>query len=228
LGDSSSAISFSEEAEKHFPNLLELTFLKALALSQARRHDEALKVFEQILVEAPNADPAILNGDFYFSYGVSAEQAGRFSKAAEALKKSMDVDPEKAPRACNYLGYMWADRGENLDEAEAMIQRALQADPDNGAYLDSLGWVYFQKGSYDRALVELLRAAELLKEDDAVVFEHIGDTCDKLGKTAESVLYWQKALRLDPRNSAIASKLDAHSSKVAKKPESSPDHIPAR
>ena len=68
----------------------------------------------------------------------------------------------------------------------------------NGAYVDSLGWLYFKQGKFDEALTELLRAAELLPEPDAVVFEHIGDACDKLGRRAEAVLYWQKALQLNP------------------------------
>ena len=163
-----------------------------------------------------------MNADFYFSYGVSAEQAGRFTKAAESLKKSIEMDPANAARADNYLGYMWADRNENLDEAEVLIRRAVEQEPENGAYLDSLGWVYFKKGLHAQALKALLRAAELLKEDDAVVFDHIGDTFDKLGRTAEAVEYWQKAFQLDPGSQAISSKLDARSARVAQKPGSSP------
>ena len=217
-GDAGAAVGFAEEAEKAFPKLVELTFFKALALSGARRHEEAIKAFEKILVEAGNSRPEILNGDFYFSYGVSAEQAGRFTKAAEALRKSIEMDPSNAARACNYLGYMWADRGENLDEAEVLIRRCVEEDPENGAYLDSLGWVYFKKGLHAQALKALLHAAELLKEDDAVVFDHIGEAFEKLGRTAEAVAYWQKAFQLDPSNQAIASKLDARSAKVARKP----------
>lgn len=216
--DPDSAITFSEDAEKSFPSMLKFAFLKALALSEARRHGEALKAYEQIIVQAGISSPAVLNGDFYFSYGVSAEQAGCFAKAAEALKKSIEVDPANSARACNYLGYMWADRHENLDQAEELIHKAVELDPGNGAYLDSLGWVYFQKGRYAEALNELLRAAESLKEDDSVVFEHIGDTYEKLGRTAEAVIYWQKASQLDGAASSLASKLDKYSSKVAQKP----------
>ncbi|MCX6969886.1 MAG: tetratricopeptide repeat protein [Verrucomicrobia bacterium] len=216
--DSGSAIAFSEEAEKAFPSLIEFTFFKALALSESGKHEEAIKVFERILVEAGNSRPEILNGDFYFSYGVSAEQAGRFAKAAEALKKSIEVDPANAARARNYLGYMWAERGENLDEAEALIRRAVESDPENGAYLDSLGWVYFKKGLHAQALKELLRAEEFLKADDATVFDHIGDACEKLGRTADALAYWRKALQLDEGNKLIAAKLEARSARVARKP----------
>jgi len=221
-GDADAATLYAGEAEKAFPNLIEFTFFKALALSEAGKHEEAIKAFELILVEAGNSRPELLNGDFYFSYGVSAEQAGRFAKAAEALKKSIELDPENAARACNYLGYMWADRNENLEEAEAMIRRAVEAEPESGAYLDSLGWVHFKKGLCQQALKELLHAAELLKADDATVFDHIGDSLEKLGKTAEAVAYWQKAHLLDAGNKSIAEKLDACSARVAQKP-GSPD-----
>jgi len=220
LQDAGSAIASAEEAERKFPKQLEFTFFKALAFSEAGRHDEALKTFELILVEAGNSQPLILNGDFYFSYGVSADHAGRFTKAAEAFKKSIEVDPENSARACNYLGYMWADRQENLEEAEALIRRAVELDPDNGAYRDSLGWVFFRKGLYSEALSELLRAVELLKEEDSVVFDHLGDVCEKLGKTAEAASYWQKAHQLDPQNAALAAKVEASSSRLVRKPGS--------
>lgn len=219
--DPESAVSLAAEAEKRFPKLMEFTFFKAMALSEAKRHEEALKTYELILVGAGSVQPSILNADFYFSYGVSADQAGHFAKATEALKKSIEVDPGNSARACNYLGYMWADRNENLTEAEAMIRRAVELEPDNGAYRDSLGWVNFRKGFYSDALSELLRAVELLKEDDAVVFEHLGDVCDKLGKSAEAAYYWQKANQLDPGNAALAAKVEASASRVAQKPEPS-------
>jgi Tfp pilus assembly protein PilF len=114
---------------------------------------------------------------------------------------------------------MWADRGENLDEAEVLIRRALELDPGNGAYMDSLGWVFYRQGRHEEALVELLRASEALEEPDPVVFDHIGDVYGKLGQTAKAVLYWHKALQLDPKNQTITEKLDAHASRVARQPE---------
>ena len=92
------------------------------------------------------------------------------------LRRCIDLDPRN-PEAYNSLGFMWADLGQHLDEAETLIRKALTFDPDNGAYIDSLGWLYYKRGKYDDALVELLRAAKKsLPEPDAVVSEHIGDT----------------------------------------------------
>ena len=217
--DASSAL---EEARKRFPKAGLLTYYHAVALSQIKHHEEAMRAFEKALVEAGNSQPDMLNADFYFDYGAAAEQAGQYVKASELFRKSIELDPDNAARSYNYLGYMWVERSENLEEASQLIRRALELDPGNGAYVDSLGWLYFKQGKFQEALTELLRAAELLPEADAVVFEHIGDAYDKLGKNAEAVLYWQKALQLSPENKTIATKLDKNAENVAKQPGPNP------
>ena len=110
-----------------------------------------------------DANEELIDGSFYFNYGATAEQAGLVDKAATLLKKSIELDPSKAAQAYNYLGYMWVDRNLNLDEAGSMIRKALEIEPENGAFLDSLGWFYFKKGDFARALTELLHAADLIQ-----------------------------------------------------------------
>ncbi len=110
----------------------------------------------------------------------------------------------------NYLGYMWVEQNENLDEAAQLIRRALDLEPGNGAYLDSLGWLPLQAGEIPGGAdgAACGRPKRSL-EPDAVDFEHIGDTCDKLGNKAEAVLYWQKALQSGCRvTRSWRSKLD--------------------
>ena len=224
------ASSALEEARKRFPKAGLLTYYHAVALSQIKHHEEAMRAFEKALVEAGNSQPDMLNSDFYFDYGAAAEQAGQYVKAGELFRKSIELDPDNAARSYNYLGYMWVERSENLEEAAQLIRRALELDPGNGAYVDSLGWLYFKQGKFQDALTELLRAAELLPEPDAVVFEHIGDAYDKLGRNAEAVLYWQKALQINPENKTIATKLDKSAENVAKQPRQNPpssSQIPA-
>jgi tetratricopeptide (TPR) repeat protein len=216
------AVAALAEARKRFPQAGLLTYYHGVALSQIKHHDEAMRAFERALVEAGNSQPDLLNADFYFDYGAAAEQAGQYVKASELFRKSIELDPSNAARSYNYLGYMWVERSENLDEAGQLIRRALEMEPTNGAYLDSLGWLYFRQGKFEEALTELLRAAELLPEPDDVVFEHIGDTCDKLGRRAEAVLYWQKALQLNPQSKDVGAKLDKAAEKVAKQPQTKP------
>ncbi len=117
---------------------------------------------------------------------------------------------------------MWVDRNLNLDEAGSMIKRALEIEPENGAFLDSLGWFYFKKGDLARALTELLHAADLFNPPDPVVFEHIGDTYRSLGNTPQALSFWQKAINLDPQNQAVASKIDQAKAKMTSNPVNSP------
>lgn len=206
------------EARKLFPSAPRLIYFHALALSQAKKHSEAMEAFEQAEKEAASYQPEMLNADFYFDFGASAEQAGRIDDAVRHFRRSIALDTANAARAYNYLGYMWVDRNENLEEAGELIRRAVELDPTNGAYIDSLGWYFFRTGRYEDALATLLRAAEHLPEPDPVVFDHIADAYMKLGKTSEAVLYWKKALALDPESQTIAAKLDSATDAVAQTP----------
>ncbi len=204
------AVEMLQQARTKFPDLPFITYGLALALSQAKRHDESLAAFAQAQTDAENRNEELLNAGFYFTYGAAAEQAGKLDKAAELLKQSIELDPNSA-QAYNYLGYMWADRGERLEEAGNLIKKAVELDPDNGAYLDSLGWFYFKRGENEKALKELLRAQENIlredKRDDAVVLDHIADTYSKLGKIPEALSYWQKAIALEQDDKTLIGKI---------------------
>jgi len=98
--------------------------------------------------------------------------------------------------ALNYLGYMLAERGTSLDDAVAFIQRALEIDPDNPSFLDSLGWAYMQQGKLDLADAPLTTAAAKLPKN-SVIQDHLGDLRQKQNRQAEAVAAWQKALAGD-------------------------------
>ncbi len=97
-----------------------------------------------------------------------------------------------------------------------MIKRALQIEPDNGSYLDSLGWVEFRKGRFDQALADLLRATKNMDHEDAVVFEHIGDVYLKLNRVQQALEAWQKALVLDPQNKKLSEKIESTKTTISK------------
>jgi Flp pilus assembly protein TadD len=118
----------------------------------------------------------------------------------------LEVDPDFAP-ALNYLGYMWAEAGENLDEALLLVQQAVEIEPDNGAFADSLGWAHFQLGQYEESQRFLERAAELVG-NDPVVFEHLGDLYVALGRLDQAREVYQRALDLEADNAqAVRDKL---------------------
>ena len=217
LRDPDRAVKLLGEARRRFPGAPEIVYYLGIAQREAKQSQQAVATFEEALHEAQlEEDNDFVNAKFYFNYGAAAEQAGLYNKAADLLRKSIALDPENSAEACNYLGYMWADHNMNLEEAETMIRRALQSEPNNASYLDSIGWVEFRKGQFDRALDDLLRAAKTAEREDPVVFEHIGDTYIKLNRTREALEAWQKALSLDPKNKNLADKIQATKKMIGK------------
>ncbi|HEY2680137.1 MAG TPA: tetratricopeptide repeat protein [Candidatus Udaeobacter sp.] len=217
LKDPDRAVKLLGEARRRFPGAPEIVYYLGIAQREAKQSQQAVATFEEALHEAQlEEDADFVNAKFYFNYGAAAEQAGLYDKAADLLRKSIALDPDNSAETFNYLGYMWADHNMNLEEAETMIRRALQSEPNNASYLDSLGWVEFRKGQFDRALNDLLQAAKTAPREDPVVFEHIGDTYLKLNRTREALEAWQKALSLDPKNKNLADKIQTTKKTIGK------------
>jgi tetratricopeptide (TPR) repeat protein len=217
LKDPDRSVKILTEARRRFPGAPEIVYYLALAQREARQSQQAVATFEEALHEAElDQDNEIVNAKFYFNYGATAEQAGLYEKATDLLRKSIALDPANAAEAYNYLGYMWADHNMHLEEAEEMIKHALQIDPNNGAYLDSLGWLEFKQGKFDQGLADLLRAAKNIERDDPIVYEHIGDTYLKLDRVPEALGVWQKALALDPQNKRLADKIQSIKTTISK------------
>ncbi|MGA2739440.1 MAG: tetratricopeptide repeat protein [Bryobacteraceae bacterium] len=131
----------------------------------------------------------------YFMRGAMYERLKQYDASEAEFRKVLELDPDYAS-ALNYLGYMLADRGVRLDEAQKLILRALELVPDNGAFLDSLGWVYFRQNRLEDAEHALVRA--LSKSEvgaDPTVHDHLGDVYLKLGKTKDAITQWQASLQ---------------------------------
>lgn len=108
------------------------------------------------------------------------------------MQKAIVLNPENAA-ALNYLGYTWAEQGVHLDEAEQLIHRALAIEPNDGFYIDSLGWVYYQRGEYMEAIQHLERAVELVDTDPTLI-EHLGDAYSKIGRNSDASRVYQEAM----------------------------------
>jgi tetratricopeptide (TPR) repeat protein len=216
LKESERAMKILTEARRRFPDVPAFSYYLALAQREAKHAQQAIITFEEALHEAELSGSEVANARFYFDYGAAADQAGLYDKAADLFRKSIALDPPNAAEAYNYLGFMWAEHNMHLEEAEEMIKRALQIDPNNGAYLDSLGWLDYRKGKLDQALSELMRAAQNISHPDPVVFDHIADTYSKLNKVPQALEYWQKAIALDPGNKVIADKIENTKTKMSK------------
>jgi tetratricopeptide (TPR) repeat protein len=146
-----------------------------------------------------------------FLLGAAYERTGRREQSVAELRRVLALEPD-FHAALNYLGYMFAERGEHLEEARKLIERAVALDPDNGAYVDSLGWVYFRQGQVELARATLERATRL-ETADATVQEHLGDVYGALGQPERAGDAYRRALALgnnDPgKSEELRRKLDS-------------------
>jgi tetratricopeptide (TPR) repeat protein len=140
-----------------------------------------------------------------FLLGEVYERQKKYDLAEEQFKKVLAADPLNAS-AANYLGYMLADRGVRLEESVKYIQKALQLEPNNGAYLDSLGWAYYKMDRCDLAEPHLEKAARLMS-DDPTIHEHLGHLYLRMGKDTLAAQEWERALKEWPQ--ALSSDFDA-------------------
>lgn len=196
-----------------------------LALAQiyekGKNYAEQAKVLEEAeklsTTDADKATVAFMRGAMY-------ERMKDYGRAEAEFRKVLAADPDNAS-ALNYLGYMFADRGVRLEEAYKLISRALELDPNNGAYLDSLAWVYYHQGRLAEAESLLLRSLERIGKDPTV-HDHLGDVYFKQGKTREAIVQWQASLKeweasppaeADPAQVAsVQKKLESARVKLAK------------
>jgi tetratricopeptide (TPR) repeat protein len=128
----------------------------------------------------------------WFLLGAIYERQKFFDKAEEQFKKVLAVNPKNAP-VLNYYGYMLGDLGIRLDEAEGLVQQALKEDPFNGAYLDSLGWIYFKENKFGASESTLRKALER-ERHDATIHSHLGDLYAKTGRSELAAAEWEKSL----------------------------------
>jgi Flp pilus assembly protein TadD len=132
----------------------------------------------------------------FFYRGICHEQSKDWAPAETDFRRALELNP-KQPQVLNYLGYGLVDRGEKLDEALGMIEKAVEGDPEKGYIIDSLAWAYFRLGRYEEALAPMERAS-LLEPVDPVVTDHLGDVYWKVGRKLEARFQWRRALSFDP------------------------------
>jgi tetratricopeptide (TPR) repeat protein len=162
----------------------------AEAYIQAGDHTSAIALLREALKSRPD------DLDLNFSLGSAYERAGDKKSAEQTFLAILKAHPEHAG-TLNYLGYMWAEEGVNLDRAAEMLTRAVTQEPRNGAFIDSLGWVYYRQGKLELAEKYLTDATRLLPRD-ATVHEHLGDVFAKRGDLVRALSLYKVALGLEP------------------------------
>ncbi|MDQ6979763.1 MAG: tetratricopeptide repeat protein [Mariprofundaceae bacterium] len=144
-----------------------------------------------------NTQPALtltpVPNSLLLNRAVAYDHFKRYSDIDSTIQQLLQQSPDDA-EALNFFGYSLAERGERLDEAEGYVQRALKQQPDNGFYLDSLAWIYYQRGVYSKAARIQRRALAKVKNIDPVMFDHLGDMLWRQGKQQAARQAWQDAL----------------------------------
>jgi tetratricopeptide (TPR) repeat protein len=188
-GKAEQGVSLLEEALHQHVDDPNAYIALAQMYGEVDRGAQAIKVLQDAQAKFP-ADNSIL-----FELGATYDRQKQFPQAEAAFKQLIARDPDNAA-ALNYLGYMLAERGERLDESVDYVKKALAIEPDNGSFLDSLGWAYYKAEKLDLAEGNLRRAADQLKTN-SVVQDHYGDVLLKLGRYEDAIAAFNRALNGD-------------------------------
>jgi len=207
------AILAYKKMRRYAPNIPK-QFDKMLGIFRARlgslyltvdQPKQAIETLEGIFTEDPK------HADANYLLGLSYQEIEDFEKAEFHLRNAIRVSPERS-EPYNALGYLLAELGTDLEYAVDIIQIALRKEPENGAYLDSLGWTYFKMGKNELARVELEKAVKF-ESTSWEIQDHLGDVYLKIGMRSRAIDAWRKATILNPENEEIRQKIERHHQK---------------
>lgn len=158
------------------------------------RYEAALEAYNRAVRLLPDDDARLV--DLYFARGICYQNLDRWNLAEDDIQHALAMDDGRAD-ILNYLGYSWVDRGENLDQAVAMLEKARTLRPLDGYIADSVGWAYYKLGRYDEA-AEILEQAVQLAPGASEINDHLGDAYWMIGRKLDAQFEWMHALNLDP------------------------------
>ena len=204
------AVSFAADARSQHPDDRRFPWLQSRALFRSGSSAQAITILESTVKTFPRDYGLQLELADYYS------DSGRGADAEKLLRQLLDNDPSNAD-ALNYLGYLFARNGRNLDEAISLVNRALKAEPNNGAFLDSLGWAYFKRGDLNEA-ERYLKAAATQLPDNSEILDHLGDLHARQGRWQDAINAWSQALKAsgtEVDRAVVQKKIDDARSKVS-------------
>lgn len=181
------ALRYLAETENDMESLIKIGDI----YRRAEKFKEAVQAYDEA---ESRIGPDNILPDFWHLYyvrGMALERKGNWQRAEQDLQAALDFKPDQ-PYVLNYLGYAWADKGENLDKAREMIEKAAKLEPNDGYITDSLGWILYRDGEYKQAVKHLEKAVELLPYDPTVN-DHLGDAYWKVGRKLEAKFQWERA-----------------------------------
>jgi len=152
-----------------------------------KEYKKSLKIYEKLINQFPDNERLI------FLYASNLDKVNKWKQAKNLFLELLKKNP-KDTYTLNYISYKLALRDEDLDYALNLIKKALTLDPENGYFLDTIGWVEFKRKNYEKSVFYLEKASTLLPNSDEVL-DHLGDCYLKLNRTNEAIYEWKKALK---------------------------------
>jgi tetratricopeptide (TPR) repeat protein len=186
-GKGTIGLALVDAALSRHPGDPRLVTARAYVLERSGRAAEAVTWLRSMLSTQPRNERLLL------ALGIAQDRTGDRAGAIVTMRKVLEEAPDSAD-ALNFVGYSLAEKGEALDEAEALVKRALEIDPDNGSFLDSMGWVLFQRGDVAGAIA-LLEKAEALAGPEPTILEHLGDAYRRSMRDADAARAFRHALK---------------------------------
>ncbi len=193
-GRTDEALRDLEQLARDYPDSPQPYATQADILRQKNRYAEAVAAYDKAIARITS--PKRGTWPLFYARGIAHDRAHDWRKAERDLQRAMELAPDQ-PYILNYLGYSWADQGNNLAKARVLIEKAMVLKPNDGAITDSLGWVVFRQGDVGGAIKLLERAAELTPED-ATINSHLGDAYWSAGRKREAQFQWRRALLFNP------------------------------
>jgi len=203
LGNEDEAVRIiRNEAKNYIKDTNSLKELEASIYIELKRYDDAIALYEWLLASDPG------NRGYLIGSSMVYDLAGQFDRAEQALLKILESEPED-PLALNNLAYMYLENDVNISRAYKMVQKALINDPQNGAYLDTLGWAYYKMGSYKKARTEIENALKWAdKADKGIIYEHYGDVLVKTDEWEKAREAYRNAIEFGEDEAKILPKLE--------------------
>ena len=196
-------IANSDSAKKYVPDDAFIQFFTGASYMLKNQHEEAIQWLEDSTLSPARSN---FRSVIYSTLGDAYADQDRWEDAVNAYETSLRLDPNNH-NAMNNYAYFMSIRGEKLEYAKELALKAIRMEPENSAYLDTIGWIFYLEENYDEAL-RYIRASVEKGDASAEVFEHLGDVYDKLGETNNARKWWQRALDEDPGRDYLKEKLN--------------------
>lgn len=203
--DFDSVIHVSEKCSKQFPSRALPHYYIGISHQLQKRHELAIMPLSKALTLSNSKE---LSGQIYSTLGESYNAIKSYTLSDSCYREAIKLNPNDATSLNNFAYYL-SLRNVQLDEAESMSKKSLELEPENSSFLDTYGWILYQKGSFQEAKNYITKAAQFdMTQSDATIYEHLGDVYQKLNDETNALLNWKKALEIDKNNQRIKQKIN--------------------